>query len=215
MTEKTTPLEARLFTVGGPLIKVRDVPVPPPAQGGRVTFTVTYPAGEQPRAVRRVVIFNLETGIVMGADIDPVIVRPGDDLSVSLGLESAGGDLSGLGAMFGSTGYEDSRIEPGYDFAARVTLSFDGGNHPLKGDLWKCNRCAAVVYPAEYQKHDRDHAVSDEIRANIAGLNEIIAEMAVKVSDDPGFAAMTRELLRDHSHALGFEFQGERGGTPL
>jgi hypothetical protein len=49
----------------------------------------------------------------------------------------------------------------------------------------------------------------DAIAANLASLNEIIAEMTAVVSDDPEFAALVRETLRDHSHALGFSFMGD------
>jgi hypothetical protein len=45
--------------------------------------------------------------------------------------------------------------------------------------------------------------------ANLASLNEIIAELTVKVSDDPEFTAMTVNLLREHTRALGFAFRGE------
>jgi hypothetical protein len=47
------------------------------------------------------------------------------------------------------------------------------------------------------------------IAANLAGLNEIIAEMTAKVSDDPVFTELVRRTLRDHSHAIGFSFQGD------
>jgi hypothetical protein len=47
------------------------------------------------------------------------------------------------------------------------------------------------------------------IAANLASLNEIMAEMTAVVSDDPGFATLVREALREHSHALGFSFQGD------
>lgn len=50
---------------------------------------------------------------------------------------------------------------------------------------------------------------TEMIAANLASLNEIIAELTAKVSDDPEFTAMVRELLREHSHALGYQFQGE------
>jgi hypothetical protein len=50
----------------------------------------------------------------------------------------------------------------------------------------------------------------DAVKRNLASLNEIIAEMTAKVSDDPAFTAMTRDILRDHSWELGYEFQGER-----
>lgn len=48
-------------------------------------------------------------------------------------------------------------IPPGYSFAARVTTGFDGGNHPLKGDLWKHDECRALILPADRDAHDRWH----------------------------------------------------------
>jgi len=47
------------------------------------------------------------------------------------------------------------------------------------------------------------------IAANLAILNEIMAELTAVVSVDHQFTALVRETLRDHSHALGFTFQGE------
>jgi hypothetical protein len=52
----------------------------------------------------------------------------------------------------------------------------------------------------------------EDIAANLASLNEIIAEMTAKVSDDPEFTRGVKELLGDHSAALGYEFQGRRSG---
>jgi hypothetical protein len=46
------------------------------------------------------------------------------------------------------------------------------------------------------------------LAANLATLNEIMAEMTAVVSDDPDFVGLVRQNLRDHSHAIGFEFQG-------
>ncbi len=48
-----------------------------------------------------------------------------------------------------------------------------------------------------------------KITANLASLNEIMAEMVAAVSTDPDFVVMTRDVLRDHSWSLGFEFQGQ------
>lgn len=45
----------------------------------------------------------------------------------------------------------------GYEFAARVTTGFDGGWHPLKGDLWSCTRCGALILPASRELHDGTH----------------------------------------------------------
>jgi hypothetical protein len=49
-----------------------------------------------------------------------------------------------------------------------------------------------------------------EIAKNLVSLNEIITEMTAKVSDEPELTALVRDTLREHSWALGFEFQGEQ-----
>lgn len=49
----------------------------------------------------------------------------------------------------------------------------------------------------------------DAIAANLASLNEIIAELTAVRAVSPGFTALVRETLRDHSHAIGFSFQGD------
>ena len=48
------------------------------------------------------------------------------------------------------------------------------------------------------------------VSANLASLNEIIAEMTAVVSKDPDFITIVRGVLRDHSWSLGFEFHGQR-----
>jgi hypothetical protein len=45
----------------------------------------------------------------------------------------------------------------GYGFAARVTIGFEGGSREVRGDLWKCRRCAAVIFPGDWDIHDRFH----------------------------------------------------------
>jgi hypothetical protein len=47
----------------------------------------------------------------------------------------------------------------------------------------------------------------EEIKANLASLNEIVAELASVY--DAGFNLVVRETLRNHSWRLGYEFQGE------
>jgi hypothetical protein len=96
-----------------------------------------------------------------------------------------------------------------YSFAARVTVGYDGGNHPRHGDLLRCPRCAALILRGDEQVHDREHETSALARANLSSLNDIIAEMTAKVSDDPEFTSMVRELLRGHSRSLGYHFQGD------
>ena len=48
-----------------------------------------------------------------------------------------------------------------------------------------------------------------QLEANLASLNEVLAEMAAQFGD-ASFGSTVRDTLRDHSWALGFEFQGER-----
>ena len=212
MPEETARLEARLFTAEGPVVRVPDVPAPPPASGGRVTFAIPYPAGEPPRTVTRAVVYHPASGLLLEGFIDPSPVEAGDTLTVTFDAESAGGHHAASRLFWRE---EKPRIPDGYDFAARVTTRFDGGSHPLKGDLWKCGRCGSAVVPGSYDGHDRDHAMTDAVRANLASLNELFTEMTAKVSDDPDFTTLVRELLRKHSHALGFEFMGDGGGEPL
>lgn len=67
-----------------------------------------------------------------------------------------------------------TRMEPGipegYRFAARVTIGFDGGNHDLRADLWRCARCAAVVFPGDHAEHTREHTEIDELRQLVIKL---------------------------------------------
>jgi hypothetical protein len=49
-----------------------------------------------------------------------------------------------------------------------------------------------------------------ELAKNLASLNEIVAEMVTATADDHEFAELVRNTLRDHSWAMGFEFQGQR-----
>jgi len=51
------------------------------------------------------------------------------------------------------------------------------------------------------------------VAANLASLNEIITEMVQASADgtlaEPEYAELVRDTLRQHSHSLGFKFQGE------
>lgn len=73
-----------------------------------------------------------------------------------------------------------TRVQPGipdgYRFAARVTIGFDGGNHELRGDLWKCGRCASVVFPGDQVDHTREHEEFDELRALVVRLGKAAEE---------------------------------------
>lgn len=55
----------------------------------------------------------------------------------------------------------------------------------------------------------------EKLAANLASLNEIVTELVRASADgmraDPEFAVLVRDTLREHSRALGYVFQGERG----
>jgi hypothetical protein len=84
---KPARLTARLFTNDRVTVEVPDVPVPPPATAGRITFEIPYPAGEQLRVVHRVEVINQDTGAVGRRSIMPVSVGPGDTLTVEMTVE--------------------------------------------------------------------------------------------------------------------------------
>jgi hypothetical protein len=48
----------------------------------------------------------------------------------------------------------------------------------------------------------------DPIGSNLASLNDIIVELVDSISD-PCFAGLVRDILKAHTHALGYAFQGE------
>jgi hypothetical protein len=49
----------------------------------------------------------------------------------------------------------------------------------------------------------------ETISANLASLNEIVMELVDHVSDDPEFRTVVRDVLRQATWNLGFEFQGQ------
>jgi hypothetical protein len=49
----------------------------------------------------------------------------------------------------------------------------------------------------------------EEIKANLASLNEVIGELVGAASADPAYRQMVRDTLRSHSRSLGFTFQEE------
>lgn len=100
-----------------------------------------------------------------------------------------------------------TEIPEGYSFAIRATVGFDGGNHPLKGDVWKCGRCAALLLPDGRPLHDEYHRKTEAALAGVASLNEMMTEVVAAVSGDPEFVTLCRDTLRDSSHAFGFRFQ--------
>lgn len=88
MTNAKTPrLAARLFTAGRVTVEVPDIPLPPPATGGRLRVAIPYPAGEPARTVHRVAVINEDARFVARASILPTVVEPGDTLTVEFGEE--------------------------------------------------------------------------------------------------------------------------------
>jgi hypothetical protein len=49
-------------------------------------------------------------------------------------------------------------IPSGYSKAGQITTHFDGGNHPIKGDVWSCGSCGCLILPVAQNAHDRFHA---------------------------------------------------------
>jgi hypothetical protein len=95
-------------------------------------------------------------------------------------------------------------VEPGdmltVEFGADNVFGFPG---------FSPDRPDQVLAPERTFTGLEDERLVSAITANLASLNEIIAEMTAKVSGDPEFIAMVRRTLRDHSHALGFKFEGD------
>jgi hypothetical protein len=87
MDARTPRLTARLFTVGRVTVEVPDVPLPPPATGGKLTVAIPYPAGETARTVHRVAVINQDSGFIARSSILPRVVEPGDTLTVEFGEE--------------------------------------------------------------------------------------------------------------------------------
>lgn len=54
-------------------------------------------------------------------------------------------------------------IPSGFRFAALVVTGFDGGNNPVKGDLWACRSCSAVIIPGDKDVHEGFHALVDSL----------------------------------------------------
>jgi hypothetical protein len=51
----------------------------------------------------------------------------------------------------------------GYSVAGQITVGFDGGNHPLKGDILRCRSCGSLLLPADQDIHDRLHTLIDKL----------------------------------------------------
>lgn len=113
--------------------------------------------------------------------------------------------------------YADERHDHGYDYAEKHHRHYDDENY-AQGTRADLNGLQDHVSYLEDELRDEIKAARAEIdldlpviKANLASLNEIVAELVDAVSDDPEFAQLTRDKLRDHSWALGYEFQGEAG----
>jgi hypothetical protein len=52
-------------------------------------------------------------------------------------------------------------IPRGYSLAGRITTGFDGGNHPIKGNVWVCLDCGSLIAAGHTDVHDRFHAQID------------------------------------------------------
>jgi hypothetical protein len=95
-------LTARLFTTDRASVEVPDLPAPAPAASGRIKFEITYPAGEKEKTIHRVAVINRDTGAIARRSIMPVVVRPGENLTV----EFTADDIISHGLMAPEVGEE-------------------------------------------------------------------------------------------------------------
>jgi len=51
-----------------------------------------------------------------------------------------------------------SRPPDGYTVAGQITRSFDGGNFPIKGEVWRCKACGSLLIPSDQDTHKGFHA---------------------------------------------------------
>jgi hypothetical protein len=54
-------------------------------------------------------------------------------------------------------------IGSGYEWAGRITTGFDGGNHPLKGDVIRCRSCGSLLTPDSQVIHESHHSQIDSL----------------------------------------------------
>jgi len=99
--------------------------------------------------------------------------------------------------------YAESGHRHDYEYAEMRHRHYDDEStaEGLREDL---SGAEARIYQLE-QDYGR---LQGSVEANLASLNEIIAEMAAVVSTDPAFLEMTVDVLREHTWALGLQFQG-------
>ena len=112
--------------------------------------------------------------------------------------------------------YADDRHDHSLDYAEKYHRHYDEESRVagLREDL---SGAEARIYDMDREIGEVQaelRTFKDHVAANLASLNEIMAELveqAIQIGVEPQFARMTRGKLRDHSWALGYEFQGERG----
>jgi hypothetical protein len=94
------------------------------------------------------------------------------------------------------------QIPSGYQFAGRITTGFDGGNHPVKGDIWSCRSCGQLILPRDAGIHEDAHTKTDQLNLAIRLLLQ--AELAYghqHTSHDPD-GEKGRTWLRAMNEAL-------------
>lgn len=51
----------------------------------------------------------------------------------------------------------------GYSFGARVIAGYDGGNHEIMADAWRCLACSALIIQGDEPAHDAHHELTDRL----------------------------------------------------
>lgn len=59
-----------------------------------------------------------------------------------------------------------TEIGSGYQWAGKITAAFDGGNHPVSGDVLRCRSCGGLLLPDDQAVHEGFHSLIDGLFRN-------------------------------------------------
>jgi hypothetical protein len=83
-----------------------------------------------------------------------------------------------------------------------------------RGDRFIAARPEDLALPAEHGAAAREALPDGDLAASQARLNEIVAEIIIKASEDPALIKRAVDALEAHNFASGFPFHGGSGPRP-